>query len=101
MKGLEAHAVGALVHAGVGLVGAHLNAVQAAVVHVLAVVCAAGHGALDGAVGGAAAAVVGAICVHGSFLRKIKSKQPFAGLLTVFPKSGGLYKVHFPQSKDS
>ena len=64
MKGLKTHAVGALVHAGVGLVGAHLNAVQAAVVHVLAVVCAAGDRALDGSVGGAAAAVIGTIHVH-------------------------------------
>ena len=40
--------------------GAHLNGVQAAAIHILAVVGAAGHGAVDGAVGGALAAVVGA-----------------------------------------
>ena len=47
--------------------GAHLNAVQTAVLHILAVVSAAGHGALDGRVGGAAAAVVGTV-VHMVFL---------------------------------
>ena len=40
--------------------GAHLNGVQTAAIHILAVMGAAGHGAVDGAVGGALAAVVGA-----------------------------------------
>ena len=75
---LKALAVGALVHGGIGLVGAHLDAVQATVVHFLAVMCAAGDGALDGVVGGAAAAVGGAICVHVSFLRIKKSAGKFA-----------------------
>ena len=51
----EALAIGALVHGGVGLMGAHLNGVQAAAVHVLAVMGAAGNRAVDGAVGGALA----------------------------------------------
>ena len=41
--------------------GAHLNAVQTAVVDVLAVMGAAGHRAFDGRVGDAAAAVVGTV----------------------------------------
>ena len=48
---LEALAVGALDLGGIGLVGAHLNAVQAAVVGVLAVIGAVVDGALDALVG--------------------------------------------------
>ena len=44
--------------------GTHLDAGQTAVVHVLAVMGAAGNGALDGHVGGAAAPVVGTILAH-------------------------------------
>ena len=47
----EGLAVGALVLGGVGLVGAHQNAVQRAVVLVLTVVCALLDGALDTLVG--------------------------------------------------
>ena len=55
---LEALAVRALVHGRVLLVGAHADAVQAAVLLVLAVVGAGDHRALDGLVGGAGAAAV-------------------------------------------
>lgn len=61
MEQLEALAVGALVHGGIGLVGAHLDGLQTAVLLVLAVVRAGDHAALDGAVGGAGAAVFGTI----------------------------------------
>ena len=62
---LEALAVGALDLSGVGFVGADLDAVQAAVVGILAVVGAVVHGALDALVGGAVAAAVGAVLHHG------------------------------------
>lgn len=45
--------------------GADLDAVQAAVVGILAVVGAVVHGALDALVGGAVAAAVGAVLHHG------------------------------------
>ena len=61
LQQLEALAVGALAHGGVGLVGAHLNGVQAAVLLVLAVMGAGIDAAVDGAVGRAGAAAVGAI----------------------------------------
>jgi hypothetical protein len=48
---LEGLAVGALVHGGVGLVGANQNALQAAIVGAVTVVAAVGDGALDGLVG--------------------------------------------------
>ena len=48
---LEGLAVGALVHRGIGLVGAHQNSVQGAVVLVLAVVSALLDGAFDTFVG--------------------------------------------------
>ena len=56
---------------------ADLNAVQATVIDVRAVVSAIGHAAGDGAVGGAVAAVIGTSSVHGLFLpnKKIKSGQ--------------------------
>ena len=47
----EGLAVGALVHGGVSLVGTNQDAVQRAVVFVLAVVCALMDGALDALVG--------------------------------------------------
>jgi len=47
----EGHAVGALVHGGIGLVGTHQDLVQGAVVLALAVVGALLDGALDGSVG--------------------------------------------------
>ena len=62
---LEALAVGALDLSGVGFVGTDLDAVQAAVVGILAVVGAVVHGALDALVGGAVAAAVGAVLHHG------------------------------------
>jgi len=43
----EGHAVSALVHGGITLVGANQNAVQSAVVGVLAVVSTLMHGAFD------------------------------------------------------
>ena len=65
---LEGLTVGALIHGGVRLVGADLNGAQTAVVHVLAVVRAARHIALDRVVGSAAAAVVRTILAHRRFL---------------------------------
>ena len=56
----EGFAVGALVHGGIGLVGAHQDAVQRAVVLVLAVVCTLLDGAFD--------ALVGMTVLHGFFL---------------------------------
>ena len=47
----EGHTVGALIHRGAGLVGAHQNLVQRAVVLVLAVVCAVLNGTFDTLVG--------------------------------------------------
>ena len=47
----EGHTVGALIHRGAGLVGAHQNLVQRAVVLVLAVVCAVPDGTFDTLVG--------------------------------------------------
>ena len=47
----EGHAVGALLLGGIGLVGAHTDLVQRAVILVLAVVGAGAHGAPDGLVG--------------------------------------------------
>ena len=47
----EGHAVGALVHGGIALVGAHQNLIQGAVVFALAVVCALMNGALHALVG--------------------------------------------------
>lgn len=44
---VEGFAVGALIHSGVQLVGAHQNAVQRAVVLALAVMCALLNGTLD------------------------------------------------------
>ena len=67
---LVALAVGALVHGGTALMGAHLNGGQTAVVHVLAVVGAVGDGSLDGRIGGAGAPVVGTGSVHGFSSRK-------------------------------
>jgi len=47
----EGHAVRALLHRGIGLVGADLDALERAVVFVAAVVPALGNGALDAMVG--------------------------------------------------
>ena len=47
----EGHTVGALIHRGAGLMGAHQNLVQRAVVLVLAVVCAVPDGTFDTLVG--------------------------------------------------
>ena len=47
----EGHTVGALVHGGIGLVGAHGDPVQGAVVCILAVVSALLNGAFDALVG--------------------------------------------------
>ena len=47
----EGHTVGALIHCGAGLMGAHQNLVQRAVVLVLAVVCAVPDGTFDTLVG--------------------------------------------------
>ena len=55
-KGL---AIGASIHSGIYFVSAHLNAVQRAVVLVLAVVCALGNGAFDALV---------CVTVHSQFL---------------------------------
>ena len=62
---LEALAVGALDLSGVGFMGADLDAVQAAVVGILAVVGAVVDRALDALVRGAFAAAVGAVLHHG------------------------------------
>ena len=66
---LEALAVGALVHGGVGLVRTDLDGVQTAVLGVLTVVGAVGHGAANRGVGRAGAAVIGMIG-HGFVLPK-------------------------------
>ena len=55
----EGHAVGALIHGGVSLMGAHLDLFQGAVVGVVAVVSALGNSAGDALVG---------VTAHGSFL---------------------------------
>ena len=47
----EGHAVGALVHGGAALVGAHQNTLQGAVVLAVTVMGAAADGALDALVG--------------------------------------------------
>ena len=47
----EGLAIGALIHGGVCLVGAHLNAVQAAIILTAAMVLAGGYGAVDAAIG--------------------------------------------------
>ena len=58
--------------------GTHLNGGQAAAVHVLAVMGAAGDAAIDGAVRGAFAAVIGAVALlivaHCRILPKNKSQ---------------------------
>ena len=43
----EGHAVGALIHGGIAFVGADHNAIQCAVIFVLAVVCALMNGAFN------------------------------------------------------
>ena len=48
---VEGHAVGALIHGGIALVGAHQNPIQGAVILTVAVVGALVHGALNGLVG--------------------------------------------------
>ena len=55
----EGLAVGALIHGGVHLMGAHQNAIQGAIVLAVAVVCALLHGAFDALVG---------VAFHRSFL---------------------------------
>jgi len=62
---LEALAVSALDLCGIGLVGADGDAVQAAVVLILAVVGTVVDGALDALVGSAGTAAVGTIIGHG------------------------------------
>ena len=47
----EGLAVGALIHGGVGLVGAHQDPVQRAEIVIFAVVCALGNGAFNALVG--------------------------------------------------
>jgi len=59
MKGLEAHAVGALIHAGVCLVGAHKDPLQRAVVCLIAVMSALMNGAFDALV---------CVAIHNLFL---------------------------------
>ena len=60
----EALAVSALNLSGVGLMGAHLNGVQTAVLVVLAVMSTVVYSALDALVRGAGTAAVGAILRH-------------------------------------
>jgi hypothetical protein len=72
---LEALAVGALHLGGVGLMGAHGDGVQTAVVLVLAVVGAVGDTAFDGGVRGAVAAVVGTVLAHDTFLQKNRVRR--------------------------
>ena len=43
----ERHTVGALIHAGIGFMGAHKNFVQRTVVGAVAVVCALAYGAFN------------------------------------------------------
>ena len=74
---LEAHAVGALIHGGVGLMGADLNGVQAAVGLTLAMVRAGSDLAFDGSVGGAGAAAVGMIGHEEIPPCKIRAKRTF------------------------
>ena len=93
---LEALAVGALVHGGVGLVRADLDGVQTAVLGVLAVVGTVGHGAADGGVGRAGAAVVGMIG-HNDFLLKVVlafADRSLCRICTAIPRS----KFHFDRS---
>ena len=54
--------------------GADLDGVQAAVIHLAAVMCAAGDGAFDGVVGGAGAPVVGTVG-HSFFLQNYKLRH--------------------------
>ena len=61
---LEALAVGAFHHGGIGLMGAHLDGVQAAVAGVLAVVGAVVYRAFNALVGRAGASAVGAVLSH-------------------------------------
>ena len=56
---VEGLAVGALIHGGISLVGAHQNTVQRAVVLILAMVLALADGAFDALIG---------MVVHGIFL---------------------------------
>ena len=48
---MEGHAVGALIHSGIALVGTHQNPVQGAVILAAAVMGALMHGAFNGLVG--------------------------------------------------
>ena len=59
LHGLEALAIGTLIHLGICLVGTDLNALQAAVSLVGAVVSALLNSAADGTIGRAGAAVLG------------------------------------------
>ena len=73
---LEALAVGALVHGGVGLVRTDLDGVQTAVLGVLTVVGAVGHGAANRGVGRAGAAVIGMIGHRFVLLKKLFWRLP-------------------------
>ena len=70
LHGLEALAVGTLIHGGVLLVGTNLDGVQTAVSLVGAVVSALLNAAADGAVGGAGGAFLGMLG-HSLFLLDI------------------------------
>ena len=61
---LKALAVGTLILGGVGLMSAHADGIETAVVFALAVVCAGCDRADDGVVGSAAATVVGTSLIH-------------------------------------
>ena len=74
LKGL---AVGALIHGGIGLMGADLNGVQTAVGLTLAMVRAGSDLAFDGSVGGAGAAAVGMIGHEEIPPCKIRAKRTF------------------------
>ena len=78
----EGHAVGALIHGGVGLMGTHQDPLQGAVVSAVAVVCALGNGALDALVG---------MTVHVFFLLLLKVRL-------VWPKKPNPCKALFALS---
>ena len=70
LHGLEALAIGALIHCGVFLMGTHLDSIQTAVSLTGAVMCALLHAATDGTVGGTGGAFL-SMLGHSRFLLNI------------------------------
>lgn len=80
---LERFAVGALIHGGVELMGAHGDAVQGAEVLVLAVVFALLDGTFD--------RLVGFAVVHDTYLQNLSGDLPASSMC----RSGGGYPGNF------